>query len=164
MSMERVLRQQRRYAEVVREELLRSAPPPPETSPQTDPKIDRLVTEIIGRVADKWTMLVIEALSEHGELRFTRIAELVEGVSQRMLTKTLRQMERDGLVERKVYPVVPPRVEYRLTALGDSLGAAFCGVWMWAEKYHDAVVRARERFDATPAAGVPRPRVAVTRS
>ena len=61
-------------------------------------------------------------------------------------------------------PVVPPRVEFRLTALGGSLGAAFRGVWMWAEKYHDEVVRARERFDATPAAGVPRPRVAVTRS
>jgi DNA-binding HxlR family transcriptional regulator len=158
MSMERVLRQQRRYAEVVREELLKNTPPP-----ETSPEIDRLVTEIIGRVADKWTMLVIEVLSEHGELRFTRIAELLEGISQKMLTKTLRQMERDGLVERTVHPVVPPHVEYRLTTLGASLSAAFCGVWMWAEKYHDDIVRARERFDATPAPGVPRPRVVVTR-
>jgi DNA-binding HxlR family transcriptional regulator len=158
MSMERVLQQQRRYAEVIEAELLSKTPPE-----ESNPEIDRLVTEIIGRVADKWTLLVVEALGERKELRFTRIAELVEGISQRMLTKTLRQMERDGLVERKVYPVVPPRVEYRLTTLGESLGAAFCGVWIWVEKNRDAVVQARERFDATPAAGVPQPRVVVSR-
>jgi DNA-binding HxlR family transcriptional regulator len=155
MTMERVLWQQRQYAAVVREEMAHT--PPPETSPE----IDRLVTEIIGRVADKWTMLVLEALGEHGELRFTRLAELLDGVSQKMLTKTLRQMERDGLVRRTVHPVVPPHVDYRLTELGNSLGAAFCGVWIWAEKHHDEIVSARERFDAAPAAGVPKPRVAV---
>ncbi|MBC7790854.1 MAG: helix-turn-helix transcriptional regulator [Anaerolineae bacterium] len=118
-------------------------PPPPET----DPHLDALVRQIIGRVADKWTMLVLDVLEEHGELRFTRVGELVGGVSQKMLTKTLRQMESDGLVTRTVHPVVPPRVEYQLTELGLSLGAAFCGVWVWAEMHQDEIARARRTFD-----------------
>ena len=101
----------------------------------TDPKVDALVREIIERVADKWTMLVLEVLEEHGVVRFTRLGELVGDISQKMLTKTVRQMERDGLVIRTVHPVIPPRVEYELTELGRSLGAAFCGVWIWAEKH-----------------------------
>ena len=84
---------------------MKHAPPIPET----DPALDALVTEIIGRVADKWTMLILEVLAEHGESRFTRIGELVGGISQKMLTQTLRQMERDGLLIRTVHPVVPPR-------------------------------------------------------
>src|ERR1700712_3088303 len=83
-----------------------------------DPRIEALVNDLIGRVADKWTMLILEVLGEKGTLRFTRLCELVEGVSQKMLTQTLRQMERDGLVIRTVYPVVPPKVEYQLTSLG----------------------------------------------
>ena len=67
-------------------------------------------------------MLVLEALEEHGRMRFTRLGEFIGGVSQKMLTKTLRQMEADGLVSRTVFPVIPPRVEYELTALGHSLG------------------------------------------
>src|ERR1700754_1589837 len=78
----------------------------------SDPELDTLVREIIGRVADKWTMIALEVLHEHGRLRFTRLGELVEGVSQKMLTKTLRQMEADGLVTRTVFPVIPPHVEY----------------------------------------------------
>ena len=114
--------------------------------PKVSPEVEALVREIIGRVADSWTMLVLEVLHEHGRVRFTRLGELVGGVSQKMLTKTLRQMEFDGLLKRTVYPVVPPRVEYELTELGDSLGAAFCGVWQWAEKYHGEVERARRAF------------------
>jgi DNA-binding HxlR family transcriptional regulator len=114
--------------------------------PETSPQVEALVREIIERVADKWTMLVLEVLEEHGVVRFTRLGELVGGVSQKMLTKTVRQMERDGLVTRTVYPVIPPRVEYELTELGHSLGAAFCGVWMWAEKHGDEVMKAREVF------------------
>lgn len=129
--------------------------------PDTSPEVDRLVTEIIGRVADRWTMLVLETLTQHEELRFTRLAELIEGVSQKMLTQTLRHMERDGLVQRTVYPVVPPHVVYRLTELGLSLNAAFCGVWQWAEKHYGAVQQARQQFDSTPQAGIPKPRVAV---
>jgi DNA-binding HxlR family transcriptional regulator len=112
-----------------------------------DPRIEALVNDLIGRVADKWTMLVLEVLAEKGELRFTRLSELVEGISQKMLTQTLRQMERDGLVKRTVHPVVPPKVEYKLTQLGMSLGAAFCGVWVWAAENLNQVERARRKFD-----------------
>jgi DNA-binding HxlR family transcriptional regulator len=119
------------------------------TTPPTDidPKIEALVTELIGRVADKWTMLILEALAEKGTLRFSRLAEAIEGISQKMLTQTLRTMERDGLVSRTVYPVVPPKVEYRLTELGLTLGAAFCGVWVWAGENLAAIERARAAFD-----------------
>jgi len=106
------------------------------TGKPSTPEIDTVVMEVIGRVADKWTMCVLEVLSQHGVLRFTRVGELVGGISQRMLTKTLRQMEDDGFVTRTVYPEVPPRVEYQLTELGQSLCAAFCGVWLWAEKHY----------------------------
>ena len=112
-----------------------------------NPRIERLVNELIGRVADKWTMLILEILAEKGELRFTRLSELVVGISQKMLTQTLRLMERDGLITRTVHPVVPPKVEYKLTPLGFSLGAAFCGVWMWAEENLDQVENARRAFD-----------------
>ncbi len=118
-------------------------PAPPE---QDDPELEALVREIIGRVADKWTMLVLEALAEHGRLRFTRLGEIIGGVSQKMLTKTVRQMEADGLVLRTVFPVIPPRVEYELTDLGHSLGEAFCGVWIWAERHRKAIMRARKTF------------------
>ena len=117
-----------------------------------DPELDSLVREIIGRVADKWTMLALEALEERGRLRFTRLGEVVGGVSQKMLTKTLRQKEADGLVSRTVYPVVPPRVEYELTELGRSLGAAFCGVWRWAEAHRGAIKAARAAFESREAA------------
>ena len=112
-----------------------------------DPRVGALVTELIGRVADKWTMMILEVLTEHGELRFTRLSDLVGGVSQKILTQTLRQMERDGLVVRTVHPVVPPKVEYRLTGLGLSLGSAFCGVWIWAAENLDQVEQARQAFD-----------------
>ena len=112
-----------------------------------DPRIEALVNDLIGQVADKWTMLILEVLAEKGKLRFTRLSELVEGISQKMLTQTLRHMERDGLLTRKVHPVVPPKVEYKLTQLGLSLGAAFCGVWIWAAKNLAQVEKARVEFD-----------------
>jgi DNA-binding HxlR family transcriptional regulator len=113
---------------------------------EVDPELEALVRDIIGRVADKWTMLVLEALEEHGRLRFTRLGEIIGGVSQKMLTKTLRQMEADGLVSRTVFPVIPPRVEYQLTSLGHTLGEAFCGVWIWAEQNREAIEEARRKF------------------
>ncbi|MEJ0010275.1 MAG: helix-turn-helix domain-containing protein [Alphaproteobacteria bacterium] len=112
-----------------------------------DPRIEALVNDLIGRVADKWTMLVLELLAEQGELRFTRISDAIAGISQKMLTQTLRHMERDGLIVRTIHPVVPPKVEYRLTALGLSLGAAFCGVWVWAAENLNQVEKARRKFD-----------------
>ena len=122
---------------------LSNATPPGEI----DPRIDALVTDLIGRVADKWTMLVLEVLAEQGTLRFSRLGVAIAGISQKMLTQTLRAMERDGLVCREVFPVVPPKVEYRLTALGCTLGAAFCGVWVWAAENLATVEQARLEFD-----------------
>jgi DNA-binding HxlR family transcriptional regulator len=121
-----------------------------ETDPESwdaDPRVEALVTEVIARVADKWTMLIIETLVEHGEVRFSQIGRLVGGISQKMLTQTLRQMERDGLVVRTIHPVIPPRVEYRLTDLGLTLGEAFCGVWTWAGANLSRIEQARADFD-----------------
>ena len=120
---------------------------PDGAAPPADPRVEALVNELIGRVADKWTMIILEVLTEHGELRFTRIGELAGNISQKMLTQTLRQMERDGLVVRTVHPVIPPKVEYRLTDLGLSLAEAFCGVWIWAEKNLDRIESSRRLFD-----------------
>ena len=125
--------------------------PPIFDHPPVDPRVEALVTEVIGRVADKWTMIVLEVLVEHGELRFTRLAQLSDGISQKMLTQTLRAMERDGLVIRTVHPVIPPKVEYRLTDLGFSLAEAFCGVWLWAEKNLERIETSRADFDAAKA-------------
>ncbi len=119
----------------------------PETGAPIDPRVEALVNAVIGRVADKWTMLVLEVLTEHGEQRFTRVGELVGGISQKMLTQTLRHMERDGLVIRTVHPVIPPKVEYRLTDLGLTLAEAFCPVWIWAERNIDRIETARDTFD-----------------
>ena len=112
-----------------------------------DPAVAALANDVIGRIADKWTMIILETLGEHKTLRFTQLSHLVEGISQKMLTQTLRQMERDGLVTRLVYPVVPPKVEYSLTEMGFSLGAAFCGVWLWAEENLTKIEAARLKFD-----------------
>jgi DNA-binding HxlR family transcriptional regulator len=115
---------------------------------EVDPAIEVLVNDIIAKVADKWTMLILEALDEHGTLRFTQLGKAVGRISQKMLTQTVRQMERDGLVQRTVHPVIPPHVDYTLTPLGQSLGAAFCGVWIWAETHHAEIERARRAFAA----------------
>jgi DNA-binding HxlR family transcriptional regulator len=131
---------------VKRRAVARKRVPLPVPPDRDDPQLEALVREIIGRVADKWTMLVLEALAEHGRLRFTRLGTLIGGVSQKMLTKTVRQMEADGLVSRTVFPVIPPRVEYQLTDLGKSLGTAFCGVWIWAERHREAIMQARKTF------------------
>jgi DNA-binding HxlR family transcriptional regulator len=130
------------------EQIVRAKAYAAETPPDDlDPRIEALVNDLIGRVADKWTMLILEVLAEKGELRFTRLSECVEGISQKMLTQTLRQMERDGLITRTVHPVVPPKVEYKLTKIGLSLGAAFCGVWIWAAENLKEVERARRKFE-----------------
>ena len=137
-----------RIAQFTKEQIAAAKVYASQTPPKDlDPRIEALVTDLIGRVADKWTMLILEVLAEKGELRFTRLAELVEGISQKMLTQTLRYMERDGLITRTVHAVVPPKVEYKLTQLGLSLGAAFCGVWIWAAENLDQIERARVEFD-----------------
>ncbi|MDR6873350.1 DNA-binding HxlR family transcriptional regulator [Bosea sp. BE125] len=116
--------------------------------PEVSPAVEALVRDVIAQVADKWTMLILEALEEHGTLRFTQIGRIVGGISQKMLTKTVRQMECDGLITRKVHPVIPPHVDYTQTELGRELTAAFCGVWVWAETYYAQVEAARAAFRA----------------
>ena len=118
------------------------------TSYSPDPEVDLLVDETIGRVADKWTMLLIEALEEEGAVRFSALGRAVPGISQKMLTQTLRAMEREGLVSRTVFPEVPPRVEYRLTDIGHELAEAFCPVWTWAERNLARIRQSREEYDA----------------
>jgi DNA-binding HxlR family transcriptional regulator len=106
---------------------------------------------MLEHVADKWTLLVIVALDSRRETRFSRLRERLGGVSQKMLTKTLRQLERDGLVVRRVHAEVPPRVDYRLTPLGVSLGKSVCGLWTWVEA-HMKVDQSRQMYDAAVAA------------
>ena len=108
---------------------------------------EALVREVLARIADKWTLLVLEALEEGGQQRFRALQRKLPGVSQKMLTKTLRQLERDGLATRKVFPVVPPRVDYQLTRLGKTLAESVCPIWLWVEKHMNAVESARKAYD-----------------
>src|SRR6202034_4331006 len=105
------------------------------------------VRQILNRVGDKWSILVI-AMLDQGTRRFTELRRDVEGISQRMLALTLRQLERDGLVERTVYPVVPPKVEYRLTDLGSTLLESVRGLVSWAVEHRGQVAAARVMYDA----------------
>jgi len=115
---------------------------------EVDPRVQKLVEDLLGHIADKWTMIILEVLVEHKQLRFTQIYKLVDGISQKMLTQTLRYMERDGLLTRTVYPVVPPHVDYKITDMGLTLSTAFCGVWVWAAGNLIKVEEARRKFAA----------------
>lgn len=103
--------------------------------------------EMLDLIGDRWSLLLLLVIAQ-GVHRNGELKRRVGGISQKMLTQTLRAMERDGLVHRTVHPVIPPKVEYRLTGLGQSLGEAFCGVWLWAEANLDRVEGARADFDA----------------
>lgn len=105
---------------------------------------------VLDRVAEKWTGLVVLALGER-TLRFGELRERIGGVAPKVLTQTLRSLERDGLVTRTVYAEVPPRVEYALTPLGRSLGEPLAAVQDWAERNVARVLAARERADAAAA-------------
>ena len=100
--------------------------------------------QVLDRIADKWTALVIKALSDE-TLRYSELQRRIGGVSQKMLTQTLRSLEVDGLVERTVYPVVPPRVEYSLTRLGLTLQEPLQAICLWAETHLPAMRAARAR-------------------
>jgi DNA-binding HxlR family transcriptional regulator len=115
-----------------------------------DVRNDCTVRQILDRVADKWSLLVISLLEEQ-TLRFSELQRRIDGVSQRMLTVTLRQLERDGLVTRTVYPVVPPRVEYELTPLGVTLHATIKSLVDWTETHQREVAAARAEYDARTA-------------
>ena len=119
----------------------------PEDALQWDVREGCEVRQILDRIADKWSLLVI-ALLEDRTLRFSELRRRVDGISQRMLTVTLRQLERDGLVERTVYPVVPPRVEYALTPMGASLHATIQALVTWTEAHQVQIAAARDAYDA----------------
>ncbi|GGW91563.1 winged helix-turn-helix transcriptional regulator [Streptomyces lomondensis] len=117
---------------------------------QWDTREDCQVRQILDRIADKWSLLVI-ALLENRRLRFTELRREIDGISQRMLTVTLRSLERDGLVKRTVHPVVPPRVEYELTSLGRTLHTTIQSLVTWTEKHQDEIAAARTAYDAREA-------------
>ncbi|HEX5211267.1 MAG TPA: helix-turn-helix domain-containing protein [Pseudolabrys sp.] len=111
------------------------------------PEDCRAVSEVLARVGDKWTVLVVSTLGD-GAKRFNELRKALGSISQRMLTLTLRALERDGLVTRTVLPTNPPRVEYELTRLGRSLLEPVSGLGLWARKNRPAIAESRARFDA----------------
>ncbi len=104
---------------------------------------------VLDRIADKWTVLVIGLLSD-GTKRFNELRREVDGISQKMLTQTLRALERDGVVTRKVYPTVPPKVEYSLTPLGHTLIELLDGISHWSEQNITRVLTAQKAYDQRP--------------
>jgi DNA-binding HxlR family transcriptional regulator len=105
---------------------------------------------VLDRIGDKWTVLVVSALST-GTLRFTELRARVGGVAPKVLTQTLRALERDGILIRTIYPQVPPRVEYQLTDLGRSLAQPIAAIQDWAEGHVGAVLAARNSYDSSVA-------------
>jgi DNA-binding HxlR family transcriptional regulator len=111
------------------------------------PEDCRAVSEVLARVGDKWTVLVVSTLGD-GPKRFNELRRALGSISQRMLTLTLRALERDGLVTRTVFPTIPPRVDYELTKLGYSLLEPVSALSFWARKNRPAIQDARQRFDS----------------
>src|SRR6266481_7606087 len=114
-----------------------------------DPECE--VRTILDRIADKWSLLVIYVLAD-GTKRFSVLRREIDGISQRMLTLTLRQLEREGLVNRTVFPVVPPRVDYQLTPLGSTLLDTIQSLVAWAGEHGHEIAAARAAYDARVAA------------
>ena len=106
------------------------------------------VRDIMDRFGDKWSLLAILNLGYSGKTRFNELKSKIDGISQRMLTVTLRSLERDGLITRKIYAEVPPRVEYELTQLGKGLLQQILGLAQWAEGSMNEIVRARIDYDS----------------
>jgi DNA-binding HxlR family transcriptional regulator len=102
---------------------------------------------ILSRIADKWTTLIIGILAQHERRRFSELKRTIGGISQKMLTQTLRDLERDGLVKRTIYSEIPPRVEYALTPLGKTLCGPISALTQWAHDHIDEVKRAQLEFD-----------------
>ena len=107
----------------------------------------RSIAPILQRIGDKWSILIVMMLAR-GPRRFNELKRLVDGISQRMLTLNLRGLEREGLVSRKIFPTIPPKVEYALTELGKSLCVHVIALGQWAEENYDAIEAARRTFDA----------------
>src|ERR1700758_4551381 len=111
----------------------------------------RAISEVLSRVGDKWSVLVVTRLGA-GPMRFNALRRAIGGISQRMLTLTLRGLERDGLVTRTVFPTIPPRVDYALTPLGRDLLQPVSALGAWAIRNQPKIARAREQFDGNCAA------------
>jgi len=105
------------------------------------------MSDVLSRIGDKWSVMVVGQLSD-GPVRFNTLKRDIGGISQRMLTLTLRNLERDGLVTRTMYPEIPPRVEYELTPLGRTLLPAINALWDWTVTHHADIVEARLDYDA----------------
>ena len=120
-----------------------------ESSCSLDENSGRAIREVLDRVGDKWSLLVIATLRKD-RLRFSELLRHIPGISQRMLTLTLRQLERDGLISRTAYAEVPPRVEYELTALGATLIPIAKAIGDWALVNHAAIEESRTQYDARP--------------
>jgi DNA-binding HxlR family transcriptional regulator len=120
---------------------------------QWDARNDCEVRQILDRIAGKWSLLTI-ALLDGGSRRFSELQRMIDGISQRMLAVTLRQLERDGLVKRTVYAVVPPRVDYELTKLGSTLLETTHAIVAWTEEHQAEVAAARSEYDARVADGL----------
>ena len=117
----------------------------------------RAVSDILARVGDKWTVMVVALLSD-GPMRFNELRRTIGAISQRMLTLTLRGLERDGLVTRTVFPTIPPRVDYALTERGQTLIEPLKALFAWAIEHNAAIEASRKAFDAEkPGAEVPHP-------
>jgi DNA-binding HxlR family transcriptional regulator len=115
---------------------------------KADPKREALALEVTRQMAETWTLLTLVALAEAGAaMRFSRLMERLGGVSQKSLTKTLRQLERDGLLTRAVFPEVPPRVEYTITALGLAMLNQVHPLWLWTMENLDKFEKARREYD-----------------
>lgn len=108
----------------------------------------RAVSAVLARVGDKWSVLIVSRLGS-GPRRFSELKREIGGISQRMLTLTLRGLERDGLITRTVFPTVPPRVDYALTPLGSSLLEPVSALGLWARQNMARIVAAQEKFDST---------------
>jgi len=115
-----------------------------------EPTQCQMVGDVLARVGDKWTVFVVRLLADR-PMRFNELKRAVDGISQRMLTLTLRGLERDGLVTRTVYPTVPPRVDYELTDLGQTLITMLQGLGEWAIANRPTIVAARAAYDARAA-------------
>ena len=115
-----------------------------------EPTQCQMVGDVLARVGDKWTVFVVRLLADR-PMRFNELKRAVDGISQRMLTLTLRGLERDGLVTRTVYPTVPPRVDYALTDLGQTLITMLQGLGEWAIANRPTIVAARAAYDARAA-------------
>jgi DNA-binding HxlR family transcriptional regulator len=120
----------------------------------------KAIVETLARIGDKWTVMVVGALSK-GPIRYNEIRRRVEGISQRMLTLTLKGLEQDGLVTRTMYPTIPPRVDYELTELGRKLIVPLQALSVWARENRPAMLAARETFQRKAQHGSPRTRFTV---